>query len=79
MTPNHNAKAMVQAIMAERRAANKEKRDPCTSNVITVFRVKMRPKLSDDEINKLFEITFNTYLEITGDRAEYSNCGKMRD
>jgi hypothetical protein len=71
--PNKNACAMIDAIKAEWLAAAKEKRHPATSNVLTIFRKSMKPRLNEKQIQELFEIVFECYLEVTGARTEYSN------
>jgi hypothetical protein len=71
--PNKNACAMVDAIKAEWIAAAREERNPKTLNVLPIFRKSMKPRLNEKQIQELFEIVFECYLEVTGVRTEYSN------
>jgi hypothetical protein len=71
--PNFNAQLMITAIRTELTEANREARAPRTSNVFTIFRAKMCPRLSDQEIASLFAIAFGMYLEVTGHPTEWGN------
>jgi hypothetical protein len=70
--PNHNAIAMIDAIKTEWLAAQRENRNPCSTNVLKIFRAKARPKLSKRDTLALFDLVFSMYLEVTGHRIDWS-------
>lgn len=70
--PNRNALAMFDAIKAEWLAAQREKRDPLSSNVIKIFRTKMKPPMGEPEVLALFDIVFGLYLEVSGHPTKWS-------
>jgi hypothetical protein len=61
-----NGIIMADAIKAEMEAANKEHRSCRSSNVIATFHKNSTSKLSDDQVNELFEFVFEYVLELTG-------------
>jgi hypothetical protein len=63
-----NGIVMADAIKAEMEAANKERRACRSSNVIDAFRKNSTSKLSDDQVNELFEFVFAHVRELTGAR-----------
>jgi hypothetical protein len=73
MEPSHNAIAMADAIKAEWLAAQRDNRNPCSSNVLKIFQEQMSPRLSRRDILELFDIVFGMYLEVTGARIDWSN------
>jgi hypothetical protein len=71
--PNANAIAMIDAIMAEERAADRQKRPPRSSNAIKLFRQRTAAKLSEAQIGELFEIVFAEYCKVSGARIGSTN------
>jgi hypothetical protein len=63
-----NGIVMASAIKAEMEAANKERRACRSSNVIAAFHKNSTSKLSDDQVNELFEFVFDHVRELTGAR-----------
>jgi hypothetical protein len=63
-----NGIVMADAIKAEMEAANKERRACRSSNVIATFKKTSTSKLSDDQVNELFEFVFEHVREITSAR-----------
>ena len=63
-----NGIVMADAIKAEMEAANKERRACRSSNVIATFRKNSTSKLSNEQVNELFEFVFDHVRELTGAR-----------
>jgi hypothetical protein len=72
-TSKPNAILMVDAIMDEARAAQKEKRVPQSSNAIKLFRQRTRRKLSAAQAGELFDIVFAEYCKVSGARIGSTN------
>lgn len=68
-----NGILMAQAIMDEERAAHRQKRTPCSSNAIKLFRRRTKRKLSDEQIGELFDLVFNEYRKISGGQIGSTN------
>jgi hypothetical protein len=58
MKPKPNAFVMTDAIKEEMLAAGKEGRISKSTNAIAIFQKKSKARLSDDQVNALFDIVF---------------------
>jgi hypothetical protein len=69
MKSKPNAFVMADAIKEEMLAAGKEGRVSKSSNVISIFRKKSKARLSNDQVNALFDIMFREFQKLTEARV----------
>jgi hypothetical protein len=69
MKSKPNALVMVDAIIGEMRQAGKECRVSKSSNAIAIFRKKSKARLSNDQVNALFDYVFREVRKFTGARV----------
>ena len=60
---------MADAIKEEMLAAGKEGRISKSTNAIAIFRKKSKARLSNDQVNALFDIVFRELQKLTGARV----------
>lgn len=69
MKSQPNALVMVDAIIEEMREAGKEGRLSKSSNAIAIFRKKSKARLSNNQVNALFDYVFREVQKFTGARV----------
>jgi hypothetical protein len=69
MKSKPNAFVMVDAIKEEMLAASKEGRISKASNAIAIFRKKSKARLSNDQVNALFDVVLREVQKLTGARV----------
>jgi hypothetical protein len=69
MKSKSNALVMVDAIIEEMRAAGNEGRISKSTNAISIFRKKSKVRLSNDQVNALFDYVFREVRKFTGARV----------
>jgi hypothetical protein len=69
MKSQPNALVMVDAIIEEMRTAGKEGRLSKSTNAIAIFRKNSKVRLSNDQVNALFDYVFREVRKFTGARV----------
>jgi hypothetical protein len=69
MKSKPNAFVMAEAIQEEMLAAGKEGRLSKSTNAISIFRKKSKARLSEEQVNTLFDYVFREVQKLTGARV----------
>jgi|HubBroStandDraft_6_1064221.scaffolds.fasta_scaffold1696642_1 hypothetical protein len=69
MKSQPNAFVMADAIKEEMLAADRENRISKSSNAISIFRKKSKARLSNAQVNALFDFVFHEVQKLTGARV----------